>query len=228
MKSSGFAKPLVAVIVLLTLVATLGSMALPALAREASGVPFIEVQPADALPNGAPSELAFVEPEVTLPVDEVEEDTPEEATDPDAVLPDEEDAAPEELPPPTTEPPYDLSDIAPYPVPAGFQVLEAWNDGDNTMRATIYAATNGDPAALVAYLRVDHGDWTQVPIGDVLGVDPTRQWLLEQPAHPYCLWIEYYDKGFERRELELETGLVGPQFIVTETPFCDAFPDPYA
>ncbi|MDG2113385.1 MAG: hypothetical protein P8N02_12315, partial [Actinomycetota bacterium] len=121
MKSSGFAKPLVALVVFLTLVATLGSMALPALAREASGLPFIELQP--ALPNGAPSNLAYIEADVTIPADDDEEDPPDEEGDAEAELPDELDEEPEELPPPTTVPPHDLTDIAPYPVPAGFEVL---------------------------------------------------------------------------------------------------------
>ena len=65
-------------------------------------------------------------------------------------------------------------------------------------------------------------------LSDVFGVDPTRQWLFEHETHPYCLWIEYYDKGRERRDAEEATGLTGPQFMVVESVFCEPVPGPYA
>jgi len=234
-QSSGFAKPLVAAVVILTMISTLGSLALPALATPGGGIPFIEVRPEHYEPEGPPTALAFVEADpapdgevdLEVPADDPEEelvDDPEEAVeDPDEA----EEEAPDALPPVTTQPPFDLTDIPPYPLPAGFEALYTWNDGDNVMRGTIYAATNGDPGALVAYLSADRGGWTGVDIDDLTGVDPTRQWLYERDDHPYCLWIEHYEKGLEREDLELETGLVGPQFVITETPWCQPFPDPY-
>ena len=77
--------------------------------------------------------MAF--PSVEDPAEEVVEEEPE---------------VPEGLDPITTEPPFDLTDVPPYPPPAGFEVLSTWNDGDNVMRGTIYAATNGAPNALIA------------------------------------------------------------------------------
>jgi len=230
-QSSGFGKPLVAIVVILTMISTLGSLALPALATPGGGIPFIEVRPADYEPDGPPTGLAFVEadPAPDGEVDlEVPEDPAEEVVeDPAEEVVEEEPEVPEGLDPITTEPPFDLTDVPPYPPPAGFEVLSTWNDGDNVMRGTIYAATNGDPNALIAYLSADREGWTGVDISDFLGVDPTRQWLYERDDHPYCIWIEYFDKGLEREKLELETGLVGPQFVITETPWCQPFTGPY-
>ena len=232
-QSSGFTKPLVGAVVLLTIISTLASLALPALAREAPGVPFIEVQPADVVPQGGPSNLAFTAADRTIPD---EQGAPEEGQDPDAADPadptDPADPADPEtpellLPDPEPKAANDLSDIPPYPPPAGFEVLQTWDDGDNAVRATIWAAAAGDEAALVVYISGDRGGWTSVDISDVAGVDPSRQWLYEQPPHPYCLWIEYSDKGLEREGLERASGLVGPQFLVVETPFCKGLPDPY-
>jgi hypothetical protein len=213
-------------VLLLTLLASLGSMALPALAREAAGSPFVEVQPEEVLPNGAPSAVVTIEPDTTVPEDDTADGEPEPAEDP--ADPDQGDGGEDDpLAPPTTEPANDLSDIPDYPVPAGYRILDRWNDGDDLVRSTIWAAPSGDAGALVVYLSADRGGWSGVDLSGVTGVDPSRQWLYERGDHPYCLWIEYYDKGLEREELELETGLVGPQFLVVETPWCRAAPDPY-
>ena len=157
--SSGFAKPLVGAAVLLTGVATLGAALLPTLARRADGTPFVEVQPAEVEPEGAPSGLAFTAPDPTVPPDpfaDPESET-EEESDPEAPPEAEPEAEEGDDAPLEEEPALDLSDIPAYPVPAGFEVLETWDDGD-FMRGTIYAATNGDEAALLAYLGAGHTD----------------------------------------------------------------------
>jgi hypothetical protein len=226
MQSSGFAKPLVAVVVVLMLVMMLGSMALPVLAREQSGLPFFEVDPEIVEPDGPPDDLAFTPPDPTIPEDDTAVDEEPAEDDPDADLEDP-DAVEDE--PADTEPPAnDLSDIPAYPVPAGFDILDRWNDGDNHVRSTVWAAPDGDPGALPTYLAADRGGWTGVDISETVGVDTSRQWLFERDDHPYCLWIEFYVKGVERVEEEAATGLDGPQFLVVETPYCEGLPDPYA
>lgn len=216
---SGVATPLVGAVVLLTLVATGASFALPYLAGQAAGSPFVDVETAEVVPVGAPSTLSVIEADPTIPPDDA---------DPDPGPDDQEEAAEEEL---VEEEPTgvdDLSDIPEYPVPAGFEVLDGWLDGENLIRVTIYAAAEADEAALVAYLGADRGGWTAVDLSGNEEIDPDTQWLFEHPEHPYCLWIEFYDKGRERRRLERATGLVGPQFLVAESPWCIAEPDGYA
>lgn len=223
-------KPLVGAAVLLTGVASLSSALLPTLARQAEGLPFLEVQPDEVEPEGAPSGLAMTAPAPTVPPGPFDGDdeapADDEAADPEDPVEEEEGAEEEEEA--VEEPPAnDLTDIPPYPVPAGFEVLETWNDGD-FVRVSIYAATNGDEAALLVYLGADRDGWVGVDIDELNGVDSTRQWLYEREDHPYCIWIEYYDKGLEREDLEVESGLVGPQFMVVETNVCEGLASPYA
>ncbi len=236
---SGVAAPLVGAVVLLTLVATGVSFALPHLAGQAAGAPFVEVETQEVLPTGAPSALVVIEADPsesdspttpgTAPDNEDQqadaeptEDEPVEEPATDEVDEGQEDEAEEE---PVTG---GLGDIPDYPVPGGFEVLDRWLDGEDLVRATVYAAVEADIDALVTYLAADRGGWTAVDLTDDEEIDPQAQWLFEHPEHPYCLWIEFYDKGRERRKQEAATGLVGPQFLVVETPWCVAEPGGYA
>jgi hypothetical protein len=57
---------------------------------------------------------------------------------------------------------------------------------------------------------------------------PSQAWLYERADQAWCLWIEFFPKGPERSTAERVLALSGPQFVVTETPYCEDTPNGYA
>lgn len=114
-----------------------------------------------------------------------------------------------------------LHDIPTIVTPPGYEVLDRWSDGPS--RVTIWASTDADASRseLESVIAVGLGNWITVEAGEL----DTSTWAkLIHASHPYCLWVEVYDAGLERRRVEARENLPGQQFVLVESPLCNVQP----